>query len=177
MESTDGGIFPAVEFQCTKDDFAAAYHLGYSIPRRGLWYSILIILWIVAFFTSFINGTSLWYQLPLPAWVVLAAALCVLALRPFALRWIGRRTYARNPLAQLSRKIELRPEGLRYQSPRGDVTILWRDFIKWRANSKTTLLYTAPGMFVLIPARLAALGFPIDDLKAALTRELGPPVR
>ncbi|HEY2528600.1 MAG TPA: YcxB family protein [Xanthobacteraceae bacterium] len=179
MESTDGSNFPAVEFQYTKDDFSAAYQLGCSLTRRGLLFFILIILsmCIAASFTSFIQRTPLWFQLSLPAGMALGAALWVLAIRAFAWSWIGRRTYARYPLAWHSRKIELRAEGLRYQSPRGEVTMLWRDFIKWRASSKTTLLYTAPGVFVHIPARFAALGFPIDDLKAALTREVGPPVR
>jgi hypothetical protein len=179
MESTDGSNFPAVEFQYTKDDFAAAYRLGFSLARRGLLFFILIILsmCMAAFFTSFILGTPLWFQLSLPACMALGAGLWVSAIRAFAFPWIGRRTYARYPLSQLSKKIELRPEGLWFQSPRGEVTILWRDFINWRVGSKTTLLYTAPNVFVHIPARLATLGFPIDDLKAALTRELGPPIR
>jgi hypothetical protein len=63
-------------------------------------------------------------------------------------------------LSQLSRKIELRPDGLRYQSPRCEVTIVWQDLIKWRVSGKTTLL-----------------DFPLDDLRAALTIEVGPPVR
>ncbi|MBO0754449.1 MAG: YcxB family protein [Bradyrhizobiaceae bacterium] len=176
MESADGGNFPAVEFQYTKDDFSAAYQLGCSLTRRGLLFCILFIL-LICIAVFLYEGSPLWFQLSLLACMALGVAPCVLALRAFLWPWIGRRTYSRYPLAQLSGKIELRPEGLRYQSPRGDVTIVWRDLIKWRANSKTTLLYTAPGLFVHVPARLAALGFPVDDLKAALTREVGLPVR
>jgi hypothetical protein len=181
MESTDGGNFPAVEFQYTKDDFSAAYQLGCSLTRRGLLFCVLLILLICIGEFLLIHegneGGSLWFRLSLPARTALAVAPCLIAVRAFLWLWIGRLTYARSPLGQLSRKIELRPEGLRYQSPRGEVTIVWQDLIKWRAGSKTTLLYTGPTMFVHVPARLALLGFPLDDLRAALTREVGPPVR
>ncbi len=91
--------------------------------------------------------------------------------------WYGRHIYARQPLAHLTSRIDLRPEGLHFQSPRGESTILWRDFISWRASSKAVLLYLSPPLFLHIPARVSALGFPIDDLKATLTREIGAPQR
>ena len=165
--------------QYTKDDFVVAYRLASSFTRRGWLFLILSILLIciAAFFFFRYDGAPLRLQLLVPVYIALGYALYGLAARGLAVPWLGRRAYTGQPLAQLTRRIELRPEGLRFQSPRGETTILWRDLIKWRAIPKTTLLYASPSLFLLIPARLAALGFPMDDLKATLARELGPPVR
>ena len=92
--------------------------------------------------------------------------------------WRARRVYARYPLAKIARRFSLREDGLQMRNERGDITMLWSDFTRWRANRRTILLYTSPGgAFMLVPARLAERGFPIEGLKAALRRELGPPRR
>ena len=179
MERADRHDYPSVEVQYTKDDYVAGYQLATSFTRRGWLIVILsvLLICIAAFFFFRYDGASLRLQLLVPVYIALGYALYGLAARGLAVPWLGRRAYTGQPLAQLTRRIELRPEGLRFQSPRGETTILWRDLIKWRANPKTTLLYASPSLFLLIPARLAALGFPMDDLKATLARELGPPVR
>jgi hypothetical protein len=79
-----------------------------------------------------------------------------------------RRDFERRPLAQIEHVYELRKDGLRLASARGESVLLWRDFIHWRANEKAVLLYAAPRLFLFIPTRLAASGFPIEALKAAL---------
>jgi len=56
-------------------------------------------------------------------------------------------------------------------------TLLWQDFIKWRANGKLILAYLSPRLYVIFPARLAMTGFPMDHLKEKLTQEIGPPKR
>ncbi|MDE2578712.1 MAG: YcxB family protein [Hyphomicrobiales bacterium] len=85
---------------------------------------------------------------------------------------LAKRTYARYPLAQLERSVTLTPEGLRYFSARGDYHLQWSDLIGWRANDKMLLLYTAPRLFVPVPARLAALGFPFEAMKQAVAAHL-----
>jgi hypothetical protein len=179
MERANRHDYPSVEVQYTKEDFVAAYQLSTSFTRRGWLLLILCILLIciAAFFFFRYEGASLRFQLLVPLYIALGYGLYGLAARGLAVPWLGRRAYARQPPTLVTNRIELRPEGLRFQSPRGESTILWRDFSKWRANSKTTLLYMTPGWFLPIPARLTALGFPMDDLKAALTRELGVPRR
>jgi hypothetical protein len=72
------------------------------------------------------------------------------------------------PLKHDTGPCELGKDGLRLASARGESVLLWRDFIHWRANEKAVLLYTAPRLFLFIPTRLAASGFPIEALKAAL---------
>jgi len=179
MERADRHDYPSVEVQYTKEDFVVAYRLASSFTRRGWLFLILSILLIciAAFFFFRYDGAPLRLQLLVPVYIVFGYALYGLAARGLGVPWLGRRAYAGQPLAHLTRQIELRPDGLRFQSARGEITILWRDMIKWRANSKTTLLYMSPSLFLIIPARLAALGFPMDDLKTALMRELGAPVR
>jgi hypothetical protein len=181
MERADRQDYPSVEVQYTKEDFVVAYRLATSFTRRGWLFLVLSILLIciAAFFFFRFDGAPLRLQLLVPVYIVFGYALYGLAARGLAVPWLGRRAYARQPPALVANRIELRPEGLRFQAPRGESTILWRDFTKWRANRKTTLLYMSPSpsVFLLIPARLADIGFPMDDLKAALTRELGAPRR
>ena len=179
METADNDGRPLFEFQFTRDDFAAAYQLHFVPTRSGGLLCALIVLaacTAVFFFLRYDNA-PLWFQLLLPVCMALGGALAAIAAWAIFAPWLGRRTYARQPIAHLTTRITLRPEGLRVQSPRGESTLLWQDFISWRANSKTTLLYMSPHLFVHIPARLAALGLAADDLKAALAREIGAPRR
>ena len=89
--------------------------------------------------------------------------------------WIprtARRNFANYPLAQGERTFELKDEGLRFVAVRGESLLLWRDFVFWRANDKVVLVYPQPRIFFVIPTRLAALGFPIDALRAALVEKV-----
>jgi hypothetical protein len=179
MKTANDSNFPSIEFQSTGDDFAAAYKLHCSPIRRVWLFLILLALvsCIVLFLINSHDKKPLWLQLSLLMFSLLGGTLGGFALWAFAVPWYGRHIYNQQPLAHLSTRIELRPEGLRFQSARGESEMLWRDFTKWRAGRKTTLLYMSPALFIHVPARLAALGFPINDLKAALTAELGPPIR
>jgi hypothetical protein len=179
MKAVDNDSHPSAEFQLTKDDFAAAYQLHFVLTRSG-W--LFCALFVSASCTAMLfllryENAPLWVQLLLPVFMMLGGALAGTAAWAVFAPWLGRRTYARQPLARLTMRITLRPEGLRFQSSRGDSTLLWKDFISWRANSKTTLLYVSPHSFLHIPARLGALGFSTDDLKATLAREIGAPRR
>jgi len=91
------------------------------------------------------------------------------------LPWHARNNFKKQPTLQFTYRYALRPEGLDAESPRGHVLIQWKDFIRWRANNKTTLLYIGPRLFYFIPSHLAELGFPIEELRTSLRRELGPP--
>ena len=86
--------------------------------------------------------------------------------------WLARRQFHRQPLAHIARTVALVPEGLRFKSEdRGETLMRWSDFIAWRADSRSILLSTAPRVFMIIPMRLADLGFPVDDLKDAVARD------
>jgi hypothetical protein len=164
----------SIEVLYTRDDHVAAQQL-HSAPTH------LALLLLALFACGFV---SLIY--------VIDSAQAALFVAPFvaigaaAFGWFGwavyvpfaaRRTYARYPLAQLRIRISLLPEGISTESERGKSTLLWKDFIKWRTNEKMVLLYISPRMFLFIPTRLAADGFPIARLREAARRELGAPKR
>ena len=179
METAANDGHPSVEFQATKDDFAAAYQLHFVPTRAGWLFCTLFVSIGCVAMLYFLHheDTPFWVQLLLPVFMLLGGVLAGTAAWAVFAPWLGRRTHARQPLAQVSTRITLRPQGLQFQSSRGDSTLLWKDFISWRANSKTTLLYVSPHSFLHIPTRLGALGFATDDLKATLAREIGAPRR
>lgn len=171
--------YPLVEYQYTKDDYATAFQLHFTPTRSGWPICALIVLAMCIAFLFFLRAESapLLAQIIVPIGAALGGVLGGFFAWAVIAPWKGRRIYAKQPLAQLAKSIALRADGLHSQSARGESTLLWRDFISWRTNGKTTLLYVSPHMFIIIPARFAALGFPTDDLKATLTREMGPPRR
>jgi hypothetical protein len=176
MASADNDGHPSVEFQTTKADFADAYRLHF-VPTRSGWLFCAVFVSVgcgVMFALLRHDNAPLWIQLLIPAGMALGGVLAGATAWAVFAPWLGRRTYARQPLAQVATRVTLRPEGLRFQSARGDSTLLWKDFIHWRGNSRTTLLYLSPYSFVHIPTRLGAQGFAADGLRAALAREIGP---
>jgi hypothetical protein len=175
METADNDGHPSVEFQASKDDFAAAYRLHFVPIRLATLIVALIVLALCAAMFALLrhDNAPLRIQLLVPACMALAGVLSGLIAWALFAPWFGRRTFSRQPLAHVPTRITLRPEGLRFQSSRGDSTLLWKDFTSWRANSKTTLLYLSPSLFLHIPTRLTSPGFAADGLRAALTREIG----
>ena len=170
---------PSVEFQATKDDFAVAYQLHFALTRGRWLFCILFLSASGAGMFAFLwhDNAPFWFLVLLPLAVVLGGSIAGLFAWAVFAPWLGRRIYARQPLAQVPSRITLRPDGMRFQSTRGDSTLLWKDFIFWRGNAKTTLIYLSPYSFLHIPVRVSAQGFAADGLRAALTREIGQPRR
>ena len=161
------------EFRYSAEDYVAAYQLQAAPTRRLLLYAVLMVLACATFFYFATDPDfALWSLGWLPVTVVVWYAIIWTVLVP----WRARHTYARHPLAHMPIRLSLRPEGLHSEHPRGTSTLLWKDFIRWRAGRKTVLFYTSPRIFMHVPARIAESGFPYEELKAALARELGPPV-
>ena len=146
METADNNGHPSVEFQSTKDDFAAAYQLHFVLSRSGWLFCTLFVLVSCGAMLLFLRyeNAPFWVQLLLPVSMMLGGALAgIVAWAVFA-PWLGRRIYARQPLAQVSTRIMLRPEGLRFQSARGDSTLLWKDFIAWRGQQQDDFALLVP---------------------------------
>lgn len=172
IENNKGALL--VEFQYTKQDYIDAQRLHVT-PTRRMW------LWLVLYFMAlvavflFTGGYST--SLSGLLWLSAVWALLCLILWFVYVPWSASRTYAKHPLAHLTMHIALRSEGLCCRSPRGENILLWQDFIRWRVNEKTILLYLSPRTFWVIPERLTTSGFPVKELKIALIRELGLPHR
>jgi hypothetical protein len=179
MATSDGDGHPSVEFQATGQDFAAAYRLHFVPTRSSGSIFGLVVLALCAVEFAFLryDNAPLATQLLAPAGMAAVGVLIVFAGWALFAPWYGHRTFSRQPLAHVATRVTLRPDGMRFQSARGDSTLLWKDFVSWRGNAKTTLLYLSPGLFLHIPTRLGALGFAADGLRAALKREIGPPRR
>lgn len=158
-----------VAFRYEVQDFIEAYRLAVRPgPKRAAALAAAIALLVGALF---------WYE---PAWDVRAQGCAGGALggvgvfllhRYLYLPWHARRQFANYPLLRAEHVFTLEQEGLRDSTERTNALLVWRDFVGWRANDKSVLLYTSPRLFILAPTRLAQLGFPIEDLKGALARD------
>jgi hypothetical protein len=156
----------ATVFRCERQDFVQAQQLHMRLLRKQM---IALTIFFVA------AGSAVFALVDdrmAAADICAGAGLGGIALTAVMYYWIVpyrmRRDFTRRPLAQIEHAYELRKEGLRLASARGENVLLWRDFICWRASEKIVLLYTAPRLFLFVPTRLAESGFPIEALKAAL---------
>jgi hypothetical protein len=165
----------SVEFQYVEADFIAACQL-HGAGTRTVW-TLLLMLALVLVGAIFIHLREVSQTILVVAVILVGAALGMFAVLCVYLPWVARRSFAKYPLAHLGHKLTLQSEGITIQSPRGISTLQWKDFIRWRTNGKTTLIYASPNIYIHFPARLAELGFPMDRLKVELLRGLGPPLR
>ena len=165
-----------VTFNYTPEDYAAAAQFQFLSGRPGpLFASVVLVVCCVALFSIVhAKGAPIWIALMVPATVMSALAAIVVALWKFVIPWLGRRSFAKHPLAHLTRSLSLRSDGLHFETERGATVVLWRDIIKWRNDHRTILIFLAPQLKILIPMRWVDGGFPIAELRAALTREVGP---
>ncbi|MCB1534457.1 MAG: YcxB family protein [Rhodoblastus sp.] len=159
----------SVAFRYELQDFIQAYRLGArpSAKRAASLAAIIVLLFVAI----------VWYE---PDWDARLAAcgggalggLAVfLAHRYIYLPLHARRMFANYPLLRSEHTFAYEPEGLRNSTDRTNAFLLWRDFVGWRADDMSVLLYTSPRQFIVVPTRLARQGFPIKELKGALARD------
>jgi len=172
MADSDSRSF--VELRLTAQDLIDGKRQHIS-TRAGL--IRLAIFFVVGVVAGYILTRDLLLSAFLMTVIIIGSLLLVTVISFVLIPWSERRVYAKTPLHQLPRRIALRADGIETQSERAHGMLRWGDFVRWRSNARTTLIYVSPQQYLLFPARLASLGFPLDELKAALTRELGPPKR
>jgi hypothetical protein len=166
--SADPATIGGTAFHYTPDDFVAAQRL-HGLPTRGVvlrWVALAVAGFVLAF-----EMTESWSEAAQGFGIVfgvVAGAFVVYYLLVTPL--LARRQLARYPLAQLEQTMSLGKDGVTIKTPRGATELQWRDLQAWRANEKVVLLYPAPRLFYVVPKRIAADGFPIEDLRAALER-------
>ena len=177
MQQKDIGV----QLQYTKDDYIAAQKLHWSLSIRAKWvYGFLIISSAVVALILSATPWAAWYRSSAHSWAPFFAFVPILVLiYYYCVIWfyvlvVAPRGFQKHPVLQLPQRLTLTSDGIRYESDRGVSTLLWQDFIKWRADGKLTLAYLSPRLFIIFPARLATAGFPMDRLKEKLTEELGP---
>ena len=159
----------SVTFRYQTQDFLSAYRLNATPQCRHALYLASVLAALVAVF--------FWFE---PAWDARAVACGAGAaggLAAFVLvRYIylplhAKRQFANYPIAHREQVLTLEAEGLRHRSGSNESLTPWRDFVAWQADEQVVLLYIAPRIFQVVPARLAELGFPIKELKGALARD------
>lgn len=159
-----------VAFRYQAQDFIDAYRLGAGMTRRGAAWLALGMAALAAFL--------FWSE---PDWiarlVTIAAAVAGggaagVCYRFLYLPWLARRHFANYPLARLETTFAVADDALILTSDRTLSRLLWRDFVAWRANERTLLLYTAPRVSYVVPTRLAAQGFPLTRLLSILREKV-----
>jgi hypothetical protein len=164
----------AVEIQFAKADLIAAYQLR-AAPTRRRWTLLLMSVLVLAA-VIFMYSREISQTIVAVAFISFGGALGALAEFHVYVPWRARRDFAKSPLAHLEHKFTLLSEGITIQNVRGSISRLqWNDFLRWRTNKRTTIIFLSPTIFIHFPARLAELGFPVDRLKDELSRALGPP--
>src|SRR5690606_25143640 len=89
--------------------------------------------------------------------------------------WLLRRHYRQYKGIQQEQTVALLDEGVRFTSADGQGRLPWDKILKWRCNGDYVLVYPMPRLYYLVPvAAVAAQGFDVDRLKAALARHVGP---
>ena len=164
---------PSVEFQFVKADFIDAYQLR-AAPTRRRWMLLLMSVLVLAA-AIFMCSREISWTIVAVAFISVGGALGALAEFHVYVPWRARRDFAKSPLAHLEHTFTLLSEGITIQNARGSISRLqWSDFLSWRTNKRTTLVFLSPTILIHFPARLAGSGFPVDRLKVELSRALGP---
>jgi hypothetical protein len=168
---------PTILLNYIPDDYAAAYQQFWLGPkwRRDTAIAAGVLLVSSFLLLYLLLGEPISVSMNISAFGLLGGIVIALVGWRFWMPALGRRYFKVHPLAHITTSMSILPEGLRFKSSRGQTTVLWKDFIGWRADGKSTLLFPSPGVFYVIPTRLHSAEFPITDLHAALFREVGPP--
>jgi hypothetical protein len=154
------------EIKYSAQDFIDAQRL-HCEPRIRDWIVIALITIPIGFFIANDPDNSIWGLFPIAVIALWAVIRWLYA------PWMANRNYRMQPLAQIHQSFALHPDGLEIRNARGEGKYLWTDFIYWRANKSSVLLYISPMIYLVLPMRLGALGFPIEELKAHLTEKIG----
>jgi len=162
------------EIQYTDKDYEAANLLHGQPTRRG--WAVLAVIVVGLLVADYLITRSLLETMRDGMLILVAVFLLFIGFLIYTPR-AARRTFEKQPLAHLPQQFSLRSDGLEIRSSRGNSLLQWHDFIRWRTNRHTTLLYLAPRLFILVPSRIAEAGFPLEELKSKLMQKLGPPMQ
>jgi hypothetical protein len=158
-----------VELRYTKQDYIAAQKLHWRLSIRGKWVCGLFIISsaAVALILLAMPSAALYRSwAPLFAFLPIFTLVYRYCLIWFYVRFVATRNFKKQPLMQLPQRLTLLLEGIRYESDRGTTTLIWRDFIKWRADGKLVLAYLSPRLPVHdVPNTTRHSGLPDGRLK------------
>lgn len=148
------------DYSLTAEDVARAFQLhNRALLRR--WPSLvagLVALTIVADAASIALAGDTFGQ----ALVVGGGALGGIAVPLAMIRWVvparARRLHARSRLLRTPVRLDADAAALRLAGPDAEIRTPWPDFVGWRENADTLLLYSSRAHFTIVPARALAPG-------------------
>lgn len=161
-----------ITFSYTKEDFISAAKLGARLTSKWWMTRLAFIAVVVA--ALFLLSDDVMVLAVYITVLVLGIGVFLFLFTRFIVPRRAEKQFDQQPLAHLETVLTITDEGIKMQSPRGESHLLWQDFHSWRANDETVLLYASPAWYWVLPARLEAMGMPIDALKQMLACELGP---
>ncbi len=85
----------------------------------------------------------------------------------------ARRHYRKYKAIQEEFTFELLDEGIQITSPNANGLVKWDHILKWRHNNDYLLIYPMPRIYYLLPKRISANGFDVDELVRALPKRIG----
>jgi len=154
----------------TRQDFLDALLLHGRMTRRRLAFFSILMVALVALCLV----TDSWEErLTTAAAAALGGVVFYLLGRYLYYPWLAGRQFSKQPLSTLPQTVSLADDGIVFASERGAMRLLWSDFFGWDANDRVIILKTSPRLFMIIPSRIAANGFPIEKMKRALETSLG----
>ncbi len=136
----------------------------YMRPRRG--FAVIgIILAVLAVWAVFDTRDPIFVGL------VVFLPLYFLLYVP----WSARRSYRIRKSLQDRVEVAVSEEGIRFQSPIGNVLMPWDYFIKWRRGRELILVFSGPRLFHMLPRHFFADDETFAKVAALIEVELGAP--
>lgn len=155
-------------YRISEDDYVNAMKLFAKLSPRALLIYVTVALVLVLFA---VFGSRLLQAGAIGGLV--GGGVVSLIMRLVVSPILARRHYRKYKAIQDEFTFELLDEGIQITSPNANGLVKWDHILKWRQNSDYLLMYPMPRIYYLLPKRISATGFDVDELVRALTKHVG----
>jgi hypothetical protein len=161
-----------VQFTITAEDYIAAGLLNGEMTRtaKRIHYAIDAVL-VISGVVALYYGKGIWAGGLIGA--AIGGNLLPFILRKYVAPWRLRAHYAKYRQMRKPLTIAVANDGIKFESEDGVGVLKWPDIHHWRENDLLILIYLAPKIYHLVPKRIVEDGFPLEELKAGLIRNVG----
>ncbi len=158
-------------FTITERDYVRAMVLFSKIKRKAasIYLAIVVALALAALI------------LPFPFWLFaigpLVGGIVGGVLFHFGLtQFMAKRHYRKYKAIQEPIAIQLKDEGVWFESADYSGVVKWEKIYRWRQNNNYLLIYPMPRLFHIIPKTVADSGFDLSSLIETLQTKVGKPI-
>lgn len=139
------------QIQVAEEDYLGAIRLNLR-PRKSLRIVGTVLLALIALVVCAALGmAAAGGQMSNRTWgglfILVYVPLWYFVIVPFQ----ASRTYKASPLLARPTAVEISEECVRFNNGDGEARVPWEDFIRWKANKRLLLLYTAPSAYAILP--------------------------